>query len=99
MNTGTQGTESGPGVEIHPTESEPGAISDSATGDWPTLRERIEVAARAAHDHQIAYRAELERRDELLCDAFDHALALPREIATAASISETNLYRIVSNAG
>lgn len=81
--------------------TEPGAESGDGSGggtvdDWPTLRERIETAARTAHDHRVAYETELERRDQLVLTAFDHHLAPPAEIADAARLSVTQVYRICS---
>ena len=68
-------------------------LTSEAT-DWDTIRERIASAARTTYDYETAYRAELERRDTLILFAFDHHVALPREIAAAAGISVTQVYRI-----
>jgi len=75
------------------TEPGPGPAREQLA-TWEDLRPRIEQAARLAYDHEQAYRAELERRNDLMLMAFDHALAKPEAIAAAGGVTKTQVYRI-----
>ncbi len=62
------------------------------------LLARIEAAADAAHRHQDAYQAELERRNRAIVEAMDLHIE-PRRIADAARLDVSRVHRIVAQHG
>lgn len=78
--------------------AEPMTHPEQSVESNETVLARLRASARQAHDHRVAMEAEHERRDLLIVECFDRKLET-HQIAGAAELSTTRLFRILGKRG